>query len=149
MGASVSGNTVFNSLLDKYPDIRFELYPTEKTKMVYLTGFIVPPTVRKKGLGTAFMNDLINLADQDGWTITLSPSNSYGGTVSRLKEFYKRFGFVENKGQNRDFSHKEDMYRTPKGRAELSEEILRIKSTLVMLEGNGVSIKDNSGQRPR
>ena len=134
MRSHVSGNTVFNSLLDKYPEIRFELYPTEKTKRVYLTGFIVPITMRNSGIGSKFMEDLISLADQDGWTITLTPSSSYGGNVNRLKEFYKRFGFVENKGKNRDFSHMEDMYRSPKSGDSLNEEIERMKSTLLMLE---------------
>jgi N-acetylglutamate synthase-like GNAT family acetyltransferase len=138
MRSHVSGNTIFNSLLDKHPEVRFELYPTEKAKRVYLTGFIVPPAMRGTGVGTAFMEDLIELADKDGWMITLTPSSSYGGNVSRLKEFYKRFGFVENKGSNRDFSHKEDMYRSPKGGDSLNEEIERIKATLSMLEGKGL-----------
>ena len=134
MNSYVSGNTIFNSLLDKHPDIRFELYPTEKAKRVYLTGFIVPISMRNGGAGSAFMEDLIALADKDGWMITLSPSNSYGGNVSRLKEFYKRFGFVENKGANRDFTHKEDMYRSPKG--SLNEEITKMKNTMGLGEAN-------------
>jgi len=134
MNSYVSGNTIFNSLLDKHPDIRFELYPTEKAKRVYLTGFIVPISMRNGGAGSAFMEDLIELADKDGWMITLSPSNSYGGNVSRLKEFYKRFGFVENKGANRDFTHKEDMYRSPKG--SLNEEITKMKNTMGLGEAN-------------
>lgn len=107
-------NNPFNVLDSKYPDIRFELYTKEKDKSVYLTGFIVPQSMRNQGVGSDFMDDLIKIADGDGWKITLTPSSSYGGNVNRLKKFYKEFGFVENKGQNRDFTHKEDMYREPK-----------------------------------
>jgi predicted GNAT family acetyltransferase len=125
----------FDVLDQKYPDIRFELYPNDKAKRVYLTGFIVPYTMRGQGVGSSFMEDLIKIADDNGWTITLTPSSSYGGNVTRLKSFYKGFGFIENKGQNRDFSHREDMYRSPQGADQLNEEIEKMRSTLLMLEG--------------
>jgi predicted GNAT family acetyltransferase len=128
----------FDILDQKYPDIRFELYPNDKAKRVYLTGFIVPYTMRGQGVGSSFMNDLIKIADENGWTITLTPSSSYGGNVTRLKQFYKGFGFVENKGQNRDFSHREDMYRSPQGADALNEEIEKMRSTLLMLESKSI-----------
>jgi hypothetical protein len=103
-----------DELKQKYPDIKFELYPNEKHKRIYLTGFMVPYNMRGTGIGTSFMNDLTSLADQHGYKLTLTPSSSYGGNVNRLKDFYQRFGFVFNKGDNRDFTHKEDMYRDPK-----------------------------------
>jgi hypothetical protein len=136
----------FDILDQKYPDIRFELYPNDKAKRVYLTGFIVPYTMRGQGVGSSFMNDLTKIADENGWTITLTPSSSYGGNVTRLKQFYKGFGFVENKGGNRDFSHREDMYRSPQGADALNEEIEKMRSTLLMLEkksiGKDRDIKD-------
>ena len=136
----------FDILDQKYPDIRFELYPNDKAKRVYLTGFIVPYTMRGQGVGSSFMNDLTKIADENGWTITLTPSSSYGGNVTRLKQFYKGFGFVENKGSNRDFSHREDMYRSPQGADALNEEIEKMRSTLLMLEkksiGKDRDIKD-------
>jgi GNAT superfamily N-acetyltransferase len=117
---------VFDQLQARHPEVRFELYPTVKGdhKRVYLTGFMVPYSMRGKGLGTKFMEDLIKVADENGFKITLTPSSSYGGNVIRLKRFYKEFGFVENKGNDRDFSHKEDMYRDPKG---LNDHLRRLK----------------------
>ena len=108
----------------EYPDvkqIRFDLYQNDKTKSIFLTGFIVNPMLRNKGLGSEFMTKLTDLADEIGYMITLTPSNAYGGSVNKLKDFYQRFGFVFNKGVNRDFSHKEDMYRLPKSK-EINEE---------------------------
>ena len=114
-------------LKEKYNNIRFEIYDNEKNKTLFLTGFIVPIKLRNSGIGTQFMKDLTYVADINGYKIILSPSNSYGGNLNRLKEFYKRFGFVKNKGQNRDFSHKEDMYREPiKNIEDINEEIKRI-----------------------
>jgi 8-oxo-dGTP pyrophosphatase MutT (NUDIX family) len=124
----------FDVLDQKYPDIRFELYPTEKAKRVYLTGFIVPYTMRGQGVGSSFMNDLTKIADDNGWKITLTPSDSYGGNVSRLKKFYKEFGFIENKGQDRDFSHREDMYRDPQG--SLNEEVNKMRKTMRLDEAS-------------
>jgi hypothetical protein len=107
-------NPIETELKQKYNNIRFELYSNEKFKRIYLTGFIVPVSLRGTGVGTDFMNDLTRLADKYGYKITLTPSSSYGGNVNRLKQFYQRFGFVFNKGSNRDYSHMEDMYREPK-----------------------------------
>ena len=72
-----------------------------------------------KGNGTRFMEDLARLADANGWTLALTPDTSFGGTsVSRLKNFYKKFGFKDNKGRNTDFETRESMVRKPeKGKA--------------------------------
>ena len=40
---------------------------------------------------------------------------------------FKNHYFVENKGQNRDFSHREDMYRNPQG---LNENLKRLKEII-------------------
>lgn len=66
----------------------------------------------KQGIGTAFMTELVALADQYGARIRLTPALDFGATsIARLKRFYKRFGFVENRGRNKDFSISESMYR--------------------------------------
>ena len=87
-------------LHNEYPDvkqIRFDLYQDDKRKSLFLTGFIVNPTLRNSGLGSQFMDKLTKLADEIGYMITLTPSNAYGGNVNRLKDFYQRFGFIFNK----------------------------------------------------
>jgi GNAT superfamily N-acetyltransferase len=55
---------------------------------------------RGTGAGTKYMQELTQYADIVGKPITLTPSNSLGGSVARLKKFYKRFGFVEHKSKN-------------------------------------------------
>lgn len=67
------------------------------------------------GNGTDFMSDLCEWADKNSKTITLTPSDDFGATsVGRLIKFYKRFGFVENKGKHTDFTTKQNMYRKPR-----------------------------------
>ena len=68
---------------------------------------------RNEGDGTAFMRDLVSMADKDGKVVALSPASDFGGSKPRLLEFYKRFGFVPNKGKNKDFTISESMYRIP------------------------------------
>mgnify|MGYP003631952609 CR=1 FL=1 len=53
---------------------------------------------RATGAGTKYMQELAQYADSVGKPITLTPSNSLGGSVARLKKFYKRFGFIEHNG---------------------------------------------------
>lgn len=83
----------------------------ERGKLITLSKVAFDKAGRGQGKGTAFMNDLISYADKSGKTIALTPSDSFGGSVSRLKDFYKRFGFVENKGRNKDYEISESFYR--------------------------------------
>ena len=69
---------------------------------------------KNTGAGTKIMQDICDYADKEKKTIILSPSDEFGGNKKRLIEFYKRFGFVENKGKNKEFSIFESMYRLPK-----------------------------------
>ena len=60
------------------------------------------------------MNKIISYADAEDKVIQLTPSKDFGGSVPRLIKFYKRFGFVENKGKNKDYEISHSMYRLPK-----------------------------------
>jgi predicted GNAT family acetyltransferase len=84
---------------------------------IELSKIVVPKDSRGTGVGTAAMDELIRYADENGKRIVLSPSTDFGASsVARLKQFYKRFGFVENTGRNKDFSTRESMYRDPKSK---------------------------------
>ncbi|MBR5660567.1 MAG: hypothetical protein IKW99_03360 [Bacteroidales bacterium] len=85
---------------------------TKKGDLVTLNKVVVAE--KKKGNGTRFMTDLTSEADNNGWTLALTPDDSFGATsVGRLKKFYKRFGFKENKGRNADLTVNESMIRQP------------------------------------
>ena len=88
--------------------------PRNQSNTITLSKIEVPEDARKSGLGTQAMNDIVEYANKTGKTITLSPSTDFGASSKkRLVDFYKRFGFVENKGKNKDFSISESMYRLP------------------------------------
>jgi GNAT superfamily N-acetyltransferase/alpha-D-ribose 1-methylphosphonate 5-triphosphate synthase subunit PhnG len=90
----------------------------ESKESLVLNTIIVPKSDRKKGIGTRAMEMITEYADSRGMMITLSPAikDDFQGVTSRarLVKFYKQFGFVENKGRNKDFSISNSMYREPK-----------------------------------
>ena len=67
-----------------------------------------------KGYGSKFMEDLCDYADLNDKKISLTPTNDFGSHLGRLKKFYKRFGFIENKGKHHDFTTRDSMIRMPK-----------------------------------
>ncbi|MEC5161724.1 MULTISPECIES: hypothetical protein [unclassified Janthinobacterium] len=88
----------------------------ESSDRVTLSQIIVPDAARGAGKGTAAMQALIDYADAAGKHVVLSPSADFGGNKKRLTAFYKRFGFIENKGKNRAFTTSESMYRVAPGK---------------------------------
>jgi hypothetical protein len=85
-----------------------------------LDSIIVKPDELKRGKGTKAMLQLTALADKHQRRVWLSPGEKdpYHKTTSRgrLIKFYKRFGFVQNKGRNKDYRSRETMYRRPEAR---------------------------------
>jgi GNAT superfamily N-acetyltransferase len=107
------GGGLDDVLRARYPDVKISV-SGDASKGYTLNRIDVPKSQRNSGIGTQIMQDLVDAVDAQGATLKLSPSGDFGGSVPRLKEFYKRFGFVENKGRNADYAISESMYRTPK-----------------------------------
>ena len=106
-----AGGMTVDQIKAKYPSVKLDIYG-DAQKGFELSRIIVPKDERSSGLGTAVMDDIIKMADDQGAVISLTPDISFGGSsVSRLKKFYKKFGFVENKGRNKDFSTRNTMIR--------------------------------------
>lgn len=69
---------------------------------------------KNNGNGTRFLEDLCRYCDDNDKILCVTPDTTFGASsVSRLKTFYKKFGFIENKGKHQDFTHREAMYRLP------------------------------------
>lgn len=111
--AAISGESL-SDFSDRWEENGVDNSVSESKGIITLSAVQVPKDDQGQGIGSQYISELISYADQTGQKIALTPSKDFGATsVSRLKTFYKRFGFVENKGRNRDFSHLEDMYRDP------------------------------------
>jgi GNAT superfamily N-acetyltransferase len=99
------------SLSAKYPNVTLDVF--ESPEAIDLSRIVVPKEMRGQGLGSNVMRDLIDYADQSGKQVRLSPTSDFGGSPTRLKKFYKEFGFVDNRGRNKDFTTRETMIRNP------------------------------------
>lgn len=115
-GRQLDQAPTLGSLQAAWADAGIKATVSESADRITLSQIVVPEAERGKGAGTAAMQQLVQYADAVGKRIVLSPSSDFGGNKKRLTAFYKRFGFVENKGRNRAFSTMESMYRTAPGK---------------------------------
>lgn len=97
-----------------HPGLKLDLSRTS-TGLVILSRIEVPAASRGVGVANAVMTALLFEADANGDTVALTPSDHWGANVNRLRSWYRRLGFVPNKGRTRDLEISEDMYRHPNG----------------------------------
>jgi len=111
---------VAQDLEAEFPGLYLDLY---KTKAGYILGKIeLPKEERGEGIGTRVMQRIVDIADSEGEVVALTPDTAFGASSKgRLEKFYKRFGFVFNKGRNKDYSFRETMIRYPKQTESISE----------------------------
>ncbi len=115
-------NNKLHNLVDEYVSMGCQID-------VYLRHFFslelsvikAPPDRRNQGIASSFMYKLTSLADDHGIIITLSPSNTFGSSVKRLNDFYKRFAFRKNTGSKADHRFSNSMIREPKGYNAIEE----------------------------
>jgi GNAT superfamily N-acetyltransferase len=91
-----------------------------------ISSIIVNKDDQKSGTGTAVMQELIAYADKNNKIVVLDPAlkdKNHGTTSqSRLRKFYKRFGFIENKGRNKNYVFRSSMIRYPQTK-KVTEEM--------------------------
>ena len=110
--AGMTSSELAAQLREEFEGLKLGL--TGSGNIVTLARIVVPESARNEGTGTQIMQRIVDWADQNGKTIALSPTGDFGGSKARLTSFYKRFGFIENKGSNKDFEISETMYREPR-----------------------------------
>lgn len=140
----------FEEYLEKKYNSKVEL--GDYKKYIYLSRIEVPKEIRDLGIGSEIMSEIIDYADYNDKKITLTPSTDYGATsISRLKEFYKKFGFIENKGKNKDFEISQLMYRLPEAnKLKTGGELIKRADGSYSRRGLYDNIRDNigSGRKP-
>ncbi len=100
-------------LRNKYRDVIEKLFIFETGNGLELNIIRIEHSKRNKGWASKIMEDLIEYADQNTKIIHLTPTDDFGSDVDKLINFYKGFGFVENRGGNRNTKIKDSMYRHP------------------------------------
>lgn len=133
-------------LQKKYDLTHLRLY--KKGNDLTLDMIVVPKDKRKQGIGSKVLEDITHYADVNGLRtlLTTAVKDAYHGTTSgtRLKTFYKKFGFVDNKGRNKDFTTMHNMIREPKKNVlkESEEQI----PDYVKVNGEERPTKNNIGE---
>jgi GNAT superfamily N-acetyltransferase len=84
-----------------------------KTNNIRVNQVWLLPSDRNKGIGGRMFKGLGKYADKIGSTTTLNPEPDKG-KKGALERFYKRQGFVPNRGKSRDFSTMDSYIRRPK-----------------------------------
>jgi hypothetical protein len=113
-------------LKKRFPSLDFSV--SESDDVIRLNKLVVPKDQRNQGVGSEFMRDLTQYADEAGKPIALTADGDFGGSKAGQRRFYKRAGFEDNKGKNKDFSISEGMVRRPQARAKSpsAEELVRL-----------------------
>lgn len=106
----------FDSLTKHHAAEGADMSLTSHEDTLTLRSIKVQPDARGKGVATKAMQDLIAQADKEGKTLALTPDPLGKGGLSKaqLTKWYKGFGFVPNKGRNKDYRTRETMLRKPK-----------------------------------
>ena len=100
-------------LKSKYGNEIDKLHIFEDDDSIEFNQIVIRKISRNIGIGTGILNTVIEYADRTGKLVTLTPADDYGSNLKRLKKFYQRFGFIFNKGKNRNFKYRDSMIRYP------------------------------------
>jgi ribosomal protein S18 acetylase RimI-like enzyme len=118
---SVEVQKLENDLKVKYPSIdKLGIYMDKPKNSLYLSDLYVKNQFRGTGVGSAVMKDITDYADSRKLPIVLipAPESETRSSLTKLINFYKKFGFVINKGRNVDYLLSEPfsltMYRLPR-----------------------------------
>jgi len=112
--------TFERTLQSLYPEIdRVGIYYDRNNNSLFLSDFYIKPEHRGKGVGTRIMKSIVQFGDVMKLPIVLMPEpDDDNMSVNDLINFYKKFGFVLNKGKQKDYSFSDPfattMYRLPR-----------------------------------
>lgn len=108
------------TLQSLYPEIdRVGIYFEKANGSLFLSDLYIKEEFRGQGVGSKVMNSIIQFADNNNLPVVLIPEpDDEDVSPKQLISFYKKFGFVLNKGRKTDYSFSDPfattMYRLPK-----------------------------------
>lgn len=108
-------NSIAHLLQKKNVGLTLNLYQSGNSIMI--SKLVLNQNIRSHGVGSSVMEELCQYADQHGYTLILDSTDVFGATsIKRLQQFYKRFGFLLNKGATKNPNIKRQMYRLPQSK---------------------------------
>lgn len=85
---------------NKIQELKLELCTDDNGKYIYLVLIKIKSSQRNKGIGSAIMYNICNLADEKNVRVRLYATDIYGSELKRLYEFYRKHDFVLIKNNN-------------------------------------------------
>ena len=113
-GRWISAAALAKLVTDRHPHVELHLTGEGEHKRVAMIR--TREGHRGGGHAEAAMRDLTEHADRHGLTLKLSPEPVAGDRTTsktRLTAWYRRHGFIPNKGRNKDYAISDTMYRPP------------------------------------
>lgn len=89
------------------------LHLFQKDEHIEINTIVINPQFRGKGIASEIIEQIVAYANKRNMILTLTPNDTWGSSVARLKKFYKRFGFESNRGRNRNFKYMDTMIKYP------------------------------------
>jgi GNAT superfamily N-acetyltransferase len=108
------------TLQSLYPELdKVGMYYDRSNGSLFLSDLYVKEEHRGTGVGTKVMNSIIKFADTENLPIVLIPEPDDDNiSPKKLMDFYKKFGFIINKGKRMDYTFSmpfaTTMYRMPR-----------------------------------
>ena len=108
------------TLQSSYPELdKVGMYYDRSNGSLFLSDLYVKEEHRGTGVGTKVMNSIIKFADTENLPMVLIPEPDDDNiSPKKLMDFYKKFGFIINKGKRMDYTFSmpfaTTMYRMPK-----------------------------------
>lgn len=101
--------SLLNNIREEYPFVK--IWAFESSNRIELQQIEIPFEHRGRGIGSEIIKRLQKYAHSVGKPIVLRPK-AERGRKRDLERFYKRLGFVDNKGRNMDYTLSSPMSRT-------------------------------------
>ena len=96
------------------------ILPKKDEKYIKIVSFSVKDEFKNKGIGSKALKELIKIADKNNQIIVLNPEpfvytnkKEFNLKQTKLKQYYRKFGFIDNIGKKQNFYFKELMIRYP------------------------------------
>jgi len=86
-------------LQQKYKDVIKSLTIHENDDCIDLNFIVIKSDEREKGWGEKIMKDIIAYSEKVKKPIILSPEDSHGTELTKLENWYRKFGFEYEDGQ--------------------------------------------------
>lgn len=100
---------IFQNIIESRYPVDLFIYYNKFAHTIILSKIVIDKKNRSKGMGTNIMDEICGFADKHKLRIALTPTSDFGGSKSRLIQFYKSFGFKNYKG----YEFRENMVRLP------------------------------------